>query len=215
MNHSRPAVLLYDWDNTLADGWAGITAAMNAAFAEFGMPVWTVQDTRNRARTALREAFPLMFGDRWEHAAEIFYTTYGRQHLDHVQPMPGAVEALEAGAPWPQGVVSNKTGPYLRAEVAHFGWTRHFGAVIGAGDAVADKPDPAPLRLALQQLGLAQETAVWYLGDTTLDMQAARAAGATAVLIGDAAHDGGIAHAAPDIHFSSAYALAAHLRALV
>ena len=42
---------------------------------------------------------------------------------------------------------------------------------------------------------------VWYLGDTALDMQAARAAGVTAVLIGDAGHDQGIAHAAPDLHF--------------
>lgn len=215
MSHARPAVLLYDWDNTLADGWAGITAAMNAVFTEFEMPLWTEQETKERARTALREAFPVMFGDRWQHAGDVFYAAYRRQHLDHVRPMPGAAEALEAGARWPQGVVSNKTGPYLRAEVAHLGWSRHFRSVIGAGDAAADKPHPAPLRLALQQLGLADETAVWYLGDTALDMQAARAAGATAVLIGDASHDGGIAHAAPDIHFASAHALAAHLRALV
>src|ERR1041385_4345016 len=31
----RPRVLLYDWDNTLVDGWAGITAALNAAFTAF------------------------------------------------------------------------------------------------------------------------------------------------------------------------------------
>ena len=64
--------------------------------------------------------------------------------------MPGAVEALTAGAAWPQGVVSNKAGRYLRAEVAHLGWAAHFGAVVGAGDAAADKPDPAPIHLALQ-----------------------------------------------------------------
>jgi phosphoglycolate phosphatase len=215
MQDSRPAVLLYDWDNTLADGWAGITAALNVVFAEFEMPLWTSQDAKNRVRTAVREAFPVMFGDRWLRASDVFYAAYRDRHLDHVQPMPGAAEALEAGAAWPQGVVSNKTGPYLRAEVAHLGWSRHFRTVIGAGDAEADKPDPAPLRLALQQIGFADETAVWYLGDTALDMQAARAAGVTAVLIGDADHDGGIAHAAPDIHFASAHVLAAHLRALV
>ena len=47
-----------------------------------------------------------------------------------------------------------------------------------------------------------------------LDMQTARAAGVTAVLIGDAGHDLGIAHAAPDIHFPTASDLAAHFRAL-
>ena len=66
----------------------------------------------------------------------------GGTHLHHVAPMPGAAEALAAGAAWPQGVVSNKAGRFLRAEVTHLGWAGHFGAVVGAGDASADKPDP-------------------------------------------------------------------------
>jgi phosphoglycolate phosphatase len=86
--------------------------------------------------------------------------------------------------------------------------------VIGAGDAAADKPDPAPILLALDRLGKAAERSVWYLGDTALDMHAARAAGVTAVLIGDASHDGGIDRAHPDLHFPSAFELAARLRAL-
>ena len=53
-----PSVLLYDWDNTLVDAWAGVTAALNAVFAEFAMPPWTAADTRARARLSLRESFP-------------------------------------------------------------------------------------------------------------------------------------------------------------
>lgn len=215
MTAPRPTVLLYDWDNTLVDGWAGITAALNAVFAAFDRPLWSVQDTRERVRVSLRESFPIMFGDQWEHARDLFYDTLAEQHLQHVQPMPGAAEALLAGAPWPQGVVSNKAGRYLRAEVAHLGWAGHFGPVIGAGDASADKPDPAPIHLALSRLARIADESVWYLGDTALDMQAARAAGVTAVLIGDAGHDGGVAHAAPDIHFFSALHLAARLRELM
>jgi len=215
MTESRPTVLLYDWDNTLVDGWAGITAALNAVFTEFGEPLWSIDDTRARARVSLRESFPLMFGDQWERARDLFYATLSEQHLHHVRPMPGAAEALAAGAAWPQGVVSNKTGRYLRAEVTHLGWADHFGPVIGAGDASADKPDPAPIHLALSQLGHSADASVWYLGDTALDMQAARAAGVTPVLIGDAAHDGGVAHAAPRIHLPSAHHLAARLRALM
>ncbi|HEY1932512.1 MAG TPA: HAD family hydrolase [Acetobacteraceae bacterium] len=209
-----PTVLLYDWDNTLVDGWAAITAALNATFAAFAMPAWTEADTKARVRVALRESFPLMFGDRWEYARDVFYAAFADRHLDHVRPMPGVPEALAAGAPWPQGVVSNKAGPYLRAEVAHLGWSAHFRAIVGAGDAHADKPDPAPIHFALEQIGQTASPSVWYLGDTALDMQSARAAGVTAVLIGDAAHDGGVAHAAPHIHFTSALDLAARLRAL-
>lgn len=215
MIKTRPTVLLYDWDNTLVDGWAGVTAALNAAFAAFGHPLWSVQDTRERARVSLRESFPIIFGDQWERARDVFYATLSEQHLQHVQPMPGADEALAAGTPWPQGVVSNKTGRYLRAEVVHLGWSSYFGPVIGAGDASADKPDPAPIHLALSQLGRDADESVWYLGDTALDMQSARAAGVTAVLIGDAEHDGGVAHASPHLHFLSAPHLAARLRELM
>jgi phosphoglycolate phosphatase len=211
---TQPDILLYDWDNTLVDGWAGIAGALNAVFAAYDRPLWSVEDTRNRVRVSLRDSFPVMFGDQWEAARDLFYRSLTEQHLAHVRPMAGAIEALAAGAPWPQGVVSNKAGSFLRAEVVHLGWSAHFGAVVGAGDAVADKPDPAPIHLALAQIGASASRSVWYLGDTALDMQAARAAGVVAVLIGDAMHDGGVERAAPDIHFPSAHALAARLREL-
>jgi len=211
---TRPSLLLYDWDNTLVDGWAGITAALNAAFDAFTLPHWSVQDTRERARVSMRESFPKLFGDDWKRARDIFLASLSEQHLDHVRPMDGAAELLVAGAAWTQGVVSNKTGRFLRAEVTHLGWEGHFATVVGAGDAKADKPDPASILLALANLATAANPTVWYLGDTASDMQAARAAGITAVLVGDASHDGGVANAAPDIHFDSAYALAATLRLL-
>jgi phosphoglycolate phosphatase len=214
LTDTRPSVLLYDWDNTLIDGWAGITAALNATYQAFDRPLWTVEDTRNRVRVSLRDSFPVMFGDRWEQARDIFYETLTHKHLDHVRPMQGVPDVLQAGTPWPQGVVSNKAGAFLRREVVHLGWGPFFGCVVGAGDATADKPDPAPIHLALSQLGRTADPSVWYIGDTALDMQAARAAGVTAVLVGNADHDGGIEHAAPHIHFTSAHDLSARLRDL-
>ena len=196
------------------DGWAGITAALNAVFAAFAMPQWSVADTRARVRVSLRDSFPVMFGAEWERARDIFYATLEAQHLHHVAPMPGAAEALAAGAAWPQGVVSNKAGRFLRAEVAHLGWAAHFGAVIGAGDAARRQAGPRADPAGARRLGRAADRSVWYLGDTALDMAAARAAGVTAVLVGDASHDGGIDRARPDLHFPSALDLAARLRAL-
>ena len=55
---AAPAVLLYDWDNTLVDGWAGITAAMNAVFEAFERPIWSVEDTRNKVRVVVAGEFP-------------------------------------------------------------------------------------------------------------------------------------------------------------
>lgn len=206
-----PRAVLWDWDNTLVDGWAAIAAGLNAAFAAHGLPEWTLEEVRGRVRRSLRETFPEMFGAAWEQARDTFYAEVRARHLAVLTPMPGAAAAIGAvaAAGLPQGVISNKQGPLLRAEAAHLGWARHFGCLVGAGDAAADKPDPAPFRMALGALGLPAGPEVWYVGDTALDMQAARAAGCTAVLLGNAAHDGGVANAAPDRAFADGAALAA------
>jgi phosphoglycolate phosphatase len=211
---SAPRAILFDWDNTLVDGWAAIEAGLNAAFAAFGKPAWTRAQVLENVRFSLRESFPRHFGAEWERARDIFYRVVTETHLDVVRPLPGTPAMLAAGPPRPLGVVSNKQGPLLRREAAHLGLERHFGVLVGAGDAAADKPDAAPLRLALDRLGLGAGADIWYVGDTAVDMQAARAAGCTAVLLGDAAHDGGVAACAPDLVFEDGEALARHLAVL-
>ncbi|MCO6416241.1 HAD family hydrolase [Siccirubricoccus sp. KC 17139] len=210
----RPAALLWDWDNTLVDGWAAIQHGLNAAFRAFGLPEWDRETVLRNVRRSLRESFPEIFGAEWERARDIFYAGVRARHLEVLRPMPAAESAILAAAAvgLPQGVISNKQGPLLRAEAAHLGWAPHFRILLGAGDAAADKPDPAPFRLAFPALGIPLGPTIWYVGDTALDMQAARAAGCTAVLLGDAAHDGGVANIAPDLAFPDAAALAAWLR---
>ena len=210
-----PACILWDWDNTLVDGWAAIQHGLNVTFREFDMPEWDRVTVLERVRGSLRDTFPGMFGSGWERARDVFYAAVRSCHLEVLSPMPGAAAAIAAaGAIGPQGVISNKQGPLLRAEAAHLGWAPRFATLVGAGDAVADKPDPAPFVLALTACGIAAGPGVWYVGDTALDMRAARAAGCTAVLLGDAAHDGGVAKVLPDLAFADGHALAAALASL-
>lgn len=210
-----PVCILWDWDNTLVDGWAAIQRGLNATFREFGMPEWDRETVLARVRGSLRDTFPDMFGAGWERARDIFYAEVRACHLQVLTPMPGAVAALTAAAALgPQGVVSNKQGPLLREEAAHLGWSSRFAALVGAGDAAADKPDAAPLRLALAACRIEPGPHVWYVGDTALDMQAARAAGCTAVLVGNAPHDGGVANAMPDLAFDDADVLSHALASL-
>ncbi|WP_439594884.1 HAD family hydrolase [Falsiroseomonas sp.] len=210
-----PTCILWDWDNTLVDGWAAIQHGLNATFREFGMPSWDRETVLANVRGSLRDTFPGMFGAEWERARDIFYAAVRSCHLEVLNPMPGAAEAIRAAAALgPQGVVSNKQGPLLRAEAAHLGWAGHFTALVGAGDASADKPSAAPLLMALDSCGVKPGPSVWYIGDTVLDMDAARAAGCTAVLLGRAPHDGGVAAARPDLVFDDGHALAAGLQHL-
>jgi phosphoglycolate phosphatase len=212
---ARPGCILWDWDNTLVDGWAAIEHGLNVTFREFRMPEWDRTTVLARVRGSLRDTFPGMFGPEWERARDVFYAAVRSCHLEVLAPMPGAAAAIAAaGRCGPQGVISNKQGPLLRAEAAHLGWVSHFVTLVGAGDAAADKPDPAPFGLALAACGVTAGAHVWYVGDTALDMQAARAAGCTAVLVGNAAHDGGVGHARPDLAFDDAASLATLLAAM-
>ena len=54
---------------------------------------------------------------------------------------------------------------------------QYFGAVVGGGDAPTLKPDPAPLRFAAEQMGVALDADDWMVGDNFTDLAAARHAG--------------------------------------
>ena len=180
-----PRAILFDWDNTLVDNWPTIHRAMNTTLTAMGHDTWTFEKTLATVRQSMRDSFPRMFGDRWEAAREVFYESFKAAHLDELNVVEGAAEALDelAGAGIPLGVVSNKTGALLRAESAKLGWDGFFRVLLGAGDAPADKPDPAPIHMALEALGLQAGPEVWYVGDAAIDMTCARAAGCGAVLI--------------------------------
>ena len=184
-----PRAILFDWDNTLVDAWGTIQLALNAALTAMGFNAWTMEETRIRVRASLRDSFPRMFGDRWTEARDIFYATYREKHLEAVRALPeaGEVTSCLARQGLYLGVVSNKTGPLLRAEAAKLGWDRHFGRMVGAGDAKIDKPAPDPVYLATQELSITDYNSVWFIGDAAIDIECARHAGCIAILIGPAA----------------------------
>jgi phosphoglycolate phosphatase len=183
-----PLAVLFDWDNTLVDNWLSIVDAMNATLVAMGHRPWDPAEARRRIRRSLRESFPLLFGDRWTEAQRIFYERFEAAHLNTLRPVPGADAMLErlGAAGLYLGVVSNKRGDLLRRESAHLGWNRHFGRVVGAGDAAQDKPAVAPVDLALDGSGIGRGPDVWFVGDSPIDIDCARNAGCVAVLMGPA-----------------------------
>ena len=189
MTLPRPRALLFDWDNTLVDTWAVIHHALNVTLEAMGHQPWTLEETRARVRASARDSFPQLFEGRAEEAMDVFYDTYGREHLRRLEALPG-VEEMLAELSGRDGlylaVVSNKKGPIMRREAGHLGWDRIFRRLVGAEDAAADKPDRAAVDLALEGSGVAAEPEVWFVGDTDIDMQCARAAGCTGVLLREA-----------------------------
>jgi phosphoglycolate phosphatase len=180
-----PRAVLFDWDDTLVDNWGAIAHALNAAYAAFGMPRLSVAEVKRRATRSMRDSFPEIFGPDWMRARDLFLATFAEHHIAQLEVKPGAAALLDAlrDAGVVTAVVSNKNGPFLREEAEHLGWTERFLALVGAGDAPADKPDPAAVALALSGAGLSPGPDVWLVGDSTIDMACAAATGCTGIRV--------------------------------
>ena len=90
---------------------------------------------------------------------------------------PSVVEALASR--WPLGVVTSCPRRLAESVLARHGFAPFVRTVVCSEDGPG-KPDPAPVRLALQRLGV---TSAWMLGDNPGDVQAARGAGVVPLAI--------------------------------
>jgi phosphoglycolate phosphatase len=198
MKSPLPRAVLFDWDNTLVDSWPTIHAALHTTFEHMGHEPWPFETVKTRIGRSARDAFPPIFGDRWEEAAQFYRASFRAIHLQNLQPLPLAeavLQQLQARQIF-CAVVSNKMGDTLRLEVAHLGWEPYFNAVIGASDAPRDKPHADPLLLALQSYPHPVDDNVWFVGDSDVDLAAAAAANTLPILYG--CHDEGLQ---PNQHF--------------
>ncbi len=213
MTLPAPAAILFDWDNTLVDSWGVIHHALTVTFETMGQRPWTLEEARQKVRKSARDSFPELFGARAEEATEIFYRTFSESHLERLTPFPGAetmLEGLVARGGLPMAVVSNKKGVLLRREAEALGWDRHFIAVVGATDAPRDKPAPDVVDLALAGSGVPAGPAVWFVGDTDIDLLCARNSGCSAILLREnPPAPGEFAGAEPQAHVADCPGLAA------
>jgi len=188
MDLTPPQAVIFDWDNTLVDTWPLIMKCMNNTLEHFGLEAWPLEDIKIKIHKSLREWFPELFGDRWEEARDIYYDSYLVKYADHqLVPLPGAIETLELckNNNLPMMIVSNKRSPTLRHELDKLGLGHYFISVVGAADAVKDKPDPAPVLLAMKPCGIALGQHVWFIGDTISDIECAHNTNSLPILYGD------------------------------
>jgi phosphoglycolate phosphatase len=204
----KPRAILLDWDNTLVDTWPCIGKAANITLQAMGQQPWTDAEIRERVAGSLRDTFPKIYGERWEEAREVYYRAFEQVHLDMLTVLPGAEDFLKTARQRNVylGVVSNKTGKYLRAEADHLGWTPWFGKLVGAQDAARDKPALDPVHLCIAGSGVDLGTDVWFVGDAAIDVECGAAAGCTTVLVQAAAYDSA---PRPDTHVADCHALLA------
>lgn len=193
---------LFDFDGTLADSFAAITASTNHVRRCHGLPELAEPDVRRHVGHGLAKLMAaLVPGAAIESAVEEYRAHHRTVMHTHTRPMAGVAHAIPelARRGIRMGVCSNKRVEFTRQLVESLGLARYFACVLGPED-VGDrpKPDPAMLLEGLRQLGAAPAESV-YVGDMDVDVQTARAAGVPVWLVSCGAAEGPAAIAAgPD-----------------
>lgn len=187
MELPKPTAIIFDWDNTLVDTWPIIHGALEQTFEHMGREPWSLEETKDKVGKSLRDHFPSLFGDRWEEAGDVYVKSYRDKNLINLTALPQAEEMLDYILELDiyRAVVSNKQGPTLRAECDHIEWNKYFHKVIGASDAPRDKPFADPAILALKGSDITPSKNVWFIGDSTPDVECAKAAGLTPIIYGN------------------------------
>ena len=183
-----PKAIIFDWDNTLINSWPLIHNALNTTMGRMGKDLWSLDKVKKDVHKSMRESFPSLFGEKWQEAGDIYKKSYKSQHLSEIQLLPQAMELINFAHK--KGVllfvISNKIGNILRLEVDGLNITNKFFAIVGAGDANFDKPNKAPVDLALQNSNInPKNDLVWFIGDTITDIECAINSSCQPILYGE------------------------------
>lgn len=148
-------------------------------------------------RISRTDIFEVLFGDNQDAKAcahRAFDDSYER-YFGAVRPLESDarqhLEALQALG-LKLGVLSNRARRFMAHElytVDGSGWHDIFDTMVCGDDVGRRKPHPDLILEALAQLDAPVDESCWYLGDSTTDVVAAKAAGVTALFYNGAGWD--------------------------
>jgi len=177
--------VLFDLDGTLLDSIELILVSYRHTLAVHGLAPRTDQDVLSGLGTTLEDQFRRWGCDDIE-ALIATFTEYNLSvHDALVRPYPGVSEVVLAlrARHTPLALVTSKrrlaTGKGLRA----LGLEPCFDALVCGDDGICPKPDPEPVERALELLGVEPSTRVTFVGDSTHDVHAGRAAGVHTIAV--------------------------------
>ena len=183
----RVDLVVFDLDGTLIDSAGDLARSVNAALER--LAPGTPPVPLDRVRTFIGDGAAVLVARTLgaaglsvstEEALPVFLDCYRARLLDTTVLYAGVLESLDALGDRTLAVLTNKPGDMSRRILDGLGVAGRFARICGAGDVPAKKPDPAGLRLILEQTGIPPEAAV-LVGDSAIDVRTGRAAGVRTV----------------------------------
>lgn len=188
MTAHRFAIVGFDLDGTLLDTSGDLGVALNHALATIGRPSVPAEQVRGLigggSALMLRRALALTGGEDgidFEALRGVLIAHYAENIAHHTVLYPGAADMLDAlaAAGTRIAVVTNKPEPLAVRLFDELGLSPRFASVIGGGRYPL-KPAPDALHAMVAACG---GGAAAFVGDTTFDTRAARAAGLPSVAV--------------------------------
>jgi phosphoglycolate phosphatase len=183
--------VIFDLDGTLLDSIEDIAGATNRILEVRGLAPFSVEEAKllvgDGIDEMVRRTFALRgIGTLSDAEVDVIIQEYRREYQacwrSHSRPYTGVPELLGelARRGTKTAVLSNKSHVFTTAMTAELLVGSRFDLVRGAIPGVPPKPDPASALAIAAELGV-EPAACIFLGDTSIDMKTATAAGMFAV----------------------------------
>ncbi len=181
---ARYAVVLFDLDGTVIDSGGIILASMRHATREvLGRVVADAELMQAVGGPGLEAQMAALDPERVDELVTVYRAHNEPLHEELVccTGMDKVLERLHAEGRR-LGVVTAKRRVTLELAFEHVPVGHVFETMVGGDETERHKPDPEPLLLAAERLGVRPEEAA-YVGDSPFDVRAAKAAGMGSVAV--------------------------------
>jgi len=208
--------IVFDLDGTLIDSYDAIAESLNHAMRALGHPVVPLALVRRLVgrglesliERAIRHVDPSADCgvSTIARAVRLFRQRYDVICVEKTRLLPGVSETLAALSDrgYRLSVATNKPSYFAVRLLDGLGVGRFLDKVMGPDLVSRPKPDPEMVRAALEAMGVDASSAL-YVGDMPIDVETARAAGLTVVVLPTGSSDRAeLATAGADLLLSSA-----------
>jgi phosphoglycolate phosphatase len=192
--NERIRAVAFDLDGTLIDTMGDLASSVNLMLGMLGAKELPESRVRalvgNGVETLVQRALTESVGSSSTHAAQrsaalaLFRRVYGQQLFKHSKVYPGVVETLRAlkEAGLALCCITNKDSAFAEPLLKAAGLSEYLNFTLCADRAEDRKPSPNMLQAACSRLGIAPAEML-YVGDSSMDIAAARAAGSPVIAV--------------------------------
>ncbi len=182
MEKKKIKAVVFDLDGTLLNTLDDLADSTNYALAQYGFPCRTLEEVRgfvgNGVRKLMERAVPDGISNAcFEEVFACFKTYYVNHCMVRTGLYPGISGMLRTlkQEGYMLAIVSNKLQGGVDELYRHY-FSDTVQVAVGERSGVARKPAPDMVRIALHELGVAPEEAV-YVGDSDVDVATAANSG--------------------------------------